>query len=577
MSNKIEQILSIVDIKDIREASSNYRRLFDEESILELSQSIKQHGVISPLLVRPIKEKKKTFYEVIAGSRRYKAAKMANIDELPVIIREMGDEEAFELQISENLQRKDVHPLDEAYAIVKFYEKGYTTEEVAKRLAKPASYITQRSKLSNLHFKLQPLFYEGKVSYTQAFDMARLEMEIQDNYVEKYFLKADESRLKDIDVKELIKNQTRYMALAKWDLSKEGIGDKPACKSCPKNTECNLLLFPEYVDQPKCLDSKCYDEKEKAYLMVLIEEAVKKEAYFYMNYTWQDSNNYQKLSESMGLKKLSGNGYVIEPPDAPKSKLTYEEFVKENKRSLENLDDHEIGIQYEGYLDKWKDESDDYEKELKEFKKSNKKGPWVLMLDGKYKFTLLPVELHDIDSNSNGEKKDDEDSEEINNELSEEELKNKIDKLKRIEQEKFHKQFVNDIKNVLLSSEAFSGQKPKALTETELIYFVYNLYDQCGSWNDFDEIIKPYLNVDLDELASDEIAKLLINKLQETSGLAIKLLRAFNLELINNKDDLFNWLQTLYPKSAEKLSEDLETKIQLMENGIEEKFNQLSK
>lgn len=137
------------------------RKLFKAEELAELTDSIKQNGILQPLLVR----KKGTKYEIVAGERRYQAAKAAGLTEVPVVIKEIADEEVFKLALIENLQRSDLSALEEARGYKQLIkDKGLTQEEIAKLLSKSRSYITNTLRLLDLPEKAQELLEDGKIT-----------------------------------------------------------------------------------------------------------------------------------------------------------------------------------------------------------------------------------------------------------------------------------------------------------------------------------------------------------------------------------------------------------------------------
>lgn len=115
----MNQEFQIVPIDNVVESSTNPRRRFSQQGMQDLTDSVRKHGVLVPLLVRPIDG----HFEIIAGARRFRAAKAAELEELPVRVKEIGDSEALELQILENLQREDIHPLEEAFGFKVLFER----------------------------------------------------------------------------------------------------------------------------------------------------------------------------------------------------------------------------------------------------------------------------------------------------------------------------------------------------------------------------------------------------------------------------------------------------------------------
>lgn len=138
------------------------RSLFDDEKLATLIDSIREKGIIQPLVVRDIGE---GVYEIIAGERRWRAAKTLNLSHVPVIIRICDDIEALELALIENIQRDDLNPLEEAEAYQKLMTQfGYTQEYVAKRIGKSRSYVANILRLNNLPGNIKGLILEGKMT-----------------------------------------------------------------------------------------------------------------------------------------------------------------------------------------------------------------------------------------------------------------------------------------------------------------------------------------------------------------------------------------------------------------------------
>jgi ParB family chromosome partitioning protein len=137
------------------------RKLFDEETIGELAQSIREHGIIQPIVVR----KKGKKYEIVVGERRFRAAKMAQLEEIPAIVKDMTEEQMMELAILENLQREDLTPIEEAEAYQSLIEKlNFTQEDLANRLGKSRPHITNTIRLLQLPEEVRAMVNEGSLS-----------------------------------------------------------------------------------------------------------------------------------------------------------------------------------------------------------------------------------------------------------------------------------------------------------------------------------------------------------------------------------------------------------------------------
>ena len=152
---------STLPINKIRPNKGQPRKTFKAEDLAELTDSIKQNGILQPLLVR----RQADHYEIVAGERRYQAAKAAGLEEVPVIIREISDEDVFKLALIENLQRSDLTPLEEAQGYRQLIkDKGLTQEELAQALSKSRSTITNTLRLLDLPQEVQGLVDEGKLT-----------------------------------------------------------------------------------------------------------------------------------------------------------------------------------------------------------------------------------------------------------------------------------------------------------------------------------------------------------------------------------------------------------------------------
>lgn len=137
------------------------RKNFDQTALDELADSIKQHGILQPLLVR----KKGTKYEIVAGERRYQAAKLVGLEEVPVVVRDISDEDVFRLALIENLQREDLNPIEEARGYKTLIEKeGLTQEELAKVLSKSRPSISNTMRLLELPKQVQDMMVDGKLT-----------------------------------------------------------------------------------------------------------------------------------------------------------------------------------------------------------------------------------------------------------------------------------------------------------------------------------------------------------------------------------------------------------------------------
>lgn len=164
-----------LNISEIEPNRSQPRKKFDEKALSELAESISKHGLLQPLLVRPL-----TLggYQIVAGERRYRACQMAGLKDIPVIIRELGDTETMELALIENLQREDLTPLEEAEGYnVLMTEHGFTQDEVAQSVGKSRPAVSNALRLLKLPNSIADYLKEGKISAGHARALLSLDNE----------------------------------------------------------------------------------------------------------------------------------------------------------------------------------------------------------------------------------------------------------------------------------------------------------------------------------------------------------------------------------------------------------------
>ena len=151
----------VLPLSQIKTNENQPRKSFDQDKLNELVDSIRQNGVLQPILVRKVGDK----YEIVAGERRYQAAVLAELEEIPVIIREISDKEVFQLALIENLQRADLNPIEEAQGYSKLIrDNGLTQEQLGKILSKSRSSIANTLRLLDLPEEVQDMMAEGKLS-----------------------------------------------------------------------------------------------------------------------------------------------------------------------------------------------------------------------------------------------------------------------------------------------------------------------------------------------------------------------------------------------------------------------------
>jgi ParB family transcriptional regulator, chromosome partitioning protein len=237
----------------------NPRQHENARELRDLAASIAEKGVLEPIIVRPKDGK----YQVVAGSRRFKASQIAKQTEIPAIVRELTDHEARELAVIENLQRTQVHWLDEAKAFYELLTSGMTADTLAERVGKPRVYIHQRLALNQLIPKLQKLAYEEKITVAVGLLLGRLTPKVQTAIVEEL---GKCNRLTASEVKDYIDRYV-YLDLARAPFDQTDAILVPAagsCAACLKRSGASPLLFPELKRHETCTDPVCFESKCQA-------------------------------------------------------------------------------------------------------------------------------------------------------------------------------------------------------------------------------------------------------------------------------------------------------------------------
>jgi ParB family transcriptional regulator, chromosome partitioning protein len=319
-----------VPVAALIESSSNPRKRFDENSLSELAASFKTQGVLAPLLVRELDESK---YEVIAGARRLRAAKLAELENVPVRIVKLNDAEAIEAQCVENLQREDIHPLEEAFGFKSLLELGepYNIAHIAARAGKSEAYVCGRLKLADLIPPVAEAFLQDKITIGHALLIAKLQLSQQQEAFGAAFrtmFTSEGNTQVLIPVRELAawieSNILLQLASVAFDKQDETLVTAAgSCVNCPKRTGFNKLLFAD-VQQDSCTDPQCFRTKMDAHIAKTLE---KKPQLVQISSAWNTRegaplgrNRYVELQ----IKKAKANGSTAKQPanQKPCEKMT---------------------------------------------------------------------------------------------------------------------------------------------------------------------------------------------------------------------------------------------------------------
>jgi len=319
MSTETKSTQAEILLADITTSSTNemFRDPFDftKDALAELIESIKAQGLIQPILLRPDKTKGK--YILVAGERRFHASKFLDTKKIPAYIREMTDEDAFDLQLTENIQRKDVHPMREGRAYKLLHdEKKWTTGEIALRFGKSETYILQRLKLCSLIKKAEAAFVKGEITLAHAILLARLTAEDQEETLSDcsdgtYNGKTIYRTASDME--EFIKdNIIRDLKEAPFDTKDPNLVPKAgSCLTCPKRSGASLL-FADVKEKDRCFDGACFGAKKNIGVFAKIKATIEEkpdtiflEAYAYHN----EDKTPQQIGSLLASQKIKVLGH----------------------------------------------------------------------------------------------------------------------------------------------------------------------------------------------------------------------------------------------------------------------------
>lgn len=355
----MEKIIKI-DIGEVKPSPMNPRKTFDKESLQELSDNIKRMGLLQPITVRPIdplinKDGTTCNYEIVCGERRYRAVKMAGAKTIAAVVREMSDEEAFDAMITENLQRKDVDPIEEAFAFSILKEKGKSAEEIALRFGKSQRYIVDRIKLDGLIPELKKKVSDGEMDLGAAIHISKLKEDEQ-----RIFLR-DYGRLNGVRKSHAEGFTNRLFKLiekAIWHGNFEG-SCKTTCAKCRMNSANVGCLFYEMEDEdPRCTARDRYARKSMDWMYhvidaeagVLVRQGEKLEKGKTL-VTYEPVQYNEELNTKIKgmVEVLKGKGYRVEKTDD--LFLRYSHYDESDKRLKDKIERGEVYRVVEIYAD----------------------------------------------------------------------------------------------------------------------------------------------------------------------------------------------------------------------------------
>lgn len=243
------------------------RKVIDQEALNELAESIKKHGVLQPIMVQPDADG----YKIVFGERRFRAAQLAGLSTIPAVItKELTPDETLEIQVLENLQRKDINVMEESDAFHRLLTKKIATaKQLASKLGVSVKYVYDRLALQSCILEVKEKIRAGVFTIGIGKKFARLALNDQ----RELFEEAENSE-HEIDLEWYIKNQfSKNLNKAPFDTEDEGLNPGAgSCTTCQKRSGCNKLLFDDIVEESICFDSSCYKEKVEAHVDKVVRD-----------------------------------------------------------------------------------------------------------------------------------------------------------------------------------------------------------------------------------------------------------------------------------------------------------------
>ena len=341
----VKNIVSVA-LADLQPSNYNPRKNFDEKSLAELADSIRQQGVLQAIGVRPIAE---NHFEIVFGERRYRASQIAGLEEIPAVILDISDETAEEMAVTENLQRKDVTPIEEANAYQKLIESGrHDVQSLAVQFGKNESYIRTRLKFVSLIPEIARLLEQDELTISVATEICRYGEDIQHDIYEKHLKEGVlYNSWRGMKASEVAKNIERSYTT---DL-KRYFFDKTVCLSCPHNTN-NMMLFCEEGSCGNCANRKCLEEMNASYLAEKAVQLMEQRPFALLCRDFYGCN--EKVVEQLVASGFEVEKLSVRPADYP------EEPEAPDMEDYENTEEYaEAYKEYEKELSEYKEECED--------------------------------------------------------------------------------------------------------------------------------------------------------------------------------------------------------------------------
>jgi ParB family chromosome partitioning protein len=362
--------ITYVPLTDIVVNPRNPRSTFSKTGIEELADSINSFGVLQPILVRRVLLKKAKKYEIVAGQRRFLACQSIKTKTMPCIVQDLNDAQAFEASLTENLQRIDITPMDEAICFHSLLQqRGRTIETIAAKFGKSRTHIASRVKLINLTEDFRKVFAAEFIDIRTALEIALLPSDFQEIFFNENF--SDWETSGEIynrsfkETRQVIQNKfSSKLSRVTFSLTDKDLNPEAgACSECPSNTANTAFLFTDIQVDPVCLNAACMKIKNATHLMNIVQKTAQETPEVIMGY-----ESYVSPSDKPILEHLVDSEIVVQEFS---HSTGFDRLEEPEKPEPPDPADYDQGIEDEDYKEDLHnyntDELSSYQEELDEF------------------------------------------------------------------------------------------------------------------------------------------------------------------------------------------------------------------
>lgn len=282
--------IEMIALDKILPSEMNPRKMIDDASLRELAENISVQGLLNPITVRPKALGKGVEYEIVCGERRWRACSLTDMQEIACIVRELSDDEAFDAMVTENLQRKDVSPMEEARAFKVLAQRAVSEAELSARFGRSLKYVKDRISLNSLLPELQDMLDKGELPITSALLLSRHKTSIQKTIYSRLedcrshgsdisFYSSARQVKRAIEGCQLNLDWSIFLEAEKQGKLKIHKGGFSKCSECPWNSSNANTLFPELSDDDSdeglCYDEGCYCRKVRFWFEEMVLSKIK--------------------------------------------------------------------------------------------------------------------------------------------------------------------------------------------------------------------------------------------------------------------------------------------------------------